>query len=56
MPDSRVAGVSIGGIGQFEALQAIIDVKLDLTRAGEQQIRFGKGDLVNSLGIADVPT
>jgi hypothetical protein len=57
MPDTGASGVSSAGEPQFRALRKIDpEVQLDLSRAGEHKIRFGKGDPVASRGTVDVNT
>jgi hypothetical protein len=55
MPDSGAAGVSTAGELQFQALQKITSIQLDVSTAGAHTIRFGKGYAV-STGTIQVPT
>jgi hypothetical protein len=57
MPDTGASGVSSVEKPQFNALRKINPkVQLDMLRAGEHKIRFGKGDPVASQGTVDVST
>jgi hypothetical protein len=57
MPDTGASGVSSAREPQFKALRKIDPkVQLDISRAGEHKIRFGKGDPVASRGTVDVST
>jgi hypothetical protein len=57
MPDTGASGVSSAEEPQFKALCKIdLKVQLDMSRAGEHKIRFGKGDPVASQGTVDVST
>ena len=56
LPDTGAAGVSTAGEPQFRALQRQDpSIKLDTSTAGQQRIRFGKGEAV-SKGTATVLT
>jgi hypothetical protein len=57
MPDTGASGVSSAREPQFKALRKIDPkVQLDMSRAGEHKIRFGKGDPVASRGTVNVST
>jgi hypothetical protein len=57
MPDTGASGVLSAEEPQFKALRKIDPkVQLDISRAGEHKIRFGKGDPVASRGTVDVST
>jgi hypothetical protein len=57
MPDTGASGVSSAGKSQFRALCKLDPkVRLNTSRAGEQNIKFGDGDPKPSLGTADVDT
>lgn len=56
IPDTGAAGVSTAGHPQLRALQKQIpSLQIDENRAGEHQIRFGKGEAI-SLGTVEVNT
>ena len=56
IPDTGAAGVSTAGHPQVLALQKQVPyVQIDKSRAGEHQIRFGKGKTI-SLGTTEVNT
>ena len=56
MPDSGAAGILTAGELQLRALQKLLpSIQLDTTSAGQQKVRFGKGNDV-SLGTVVVPT
>jgi hypothetical protein len=57
MPDTGASGVLSAGEPQFNALRKIdLKVQLNMLRADEHKIRFGKGDPVASRGTVDVST
>jgi hypothetical protein len=57
MPDTRASGVSSAREPQFKALSKINSkIQLDLSRAREHKIRFGKGEPMASQGTIDIDT
>ena len=57
IPDTGASGVLSAGEPQFKALYKIKpEVKVDLSRAGEHRIRFGKEDSIASQGTVDINT
>lgn len=52
--DTGAAKYSTGEYKQFQALQRIIDVNLDVS--GKATVRFGVGNEVTSIGSAQIPT
>jgi hypothetical protein len=57
MPNTGASGVSSAKEPQFKALRKIDPkVQLNITKAGEHKIRFGKEDPVASQGTVDVST
>jgi hypothetical protein len=57
MPNTKASGVSSAGEPQFKALRKInLKVQLDMLRAKEHKIRFGKEDPVVLQGTVNVST
>ena len=55
LPDSGASSISTAGFGQFQALQKIEDVALNIADEGLHKIRFGKGS-ATSMGTTQIRT